>query len=521
MNPDQKIVYPTLQATQDVLGNIIQKPSPTATIRGSLSQPTQSVSNLNITTGNPALKTVFDSANQLLNTYMAQGRQLTPEIQQRIQAINDAEIQKQVAIAGARTAANNKDAPALDTGITTANTAEQTQQADIQSLLGELKTARESFIGSLAPTQGEQDLRTKLNTLRTERQLLPIELRQEGISAPGITGRQVEDERVRAIQEQNLLLEIGLKQDARKMTSLAYEKQIGFIRDDIELQNKIQQQLTDQENKVLEQARNLRKDSLSALGTITDTKGGWGGLAWEDLDPQSQADLINFIKPYPDLTISLVRDSLRITKQQQVFENSIATQKIKTSTLTGTGLSPEAEAVLNGTLRLEDLTPTTKGRIAGELSAAGYKSLPKLSSAQQEDLATMATVRGQIGQLEAFNKDGQLEGVGAFGLGSLKSLLAQIGLSSEEGMSVRALMGNIKGTLAKLRGGTSFTVNEEKLLDTYTPSINDNPAVIVNKMALLKDFIDSKEQNLRAFSVERVLPKETNQIEDLRTKYNY
>jgi len=265
-----------------------------------------------------------------------------------------------------------------------------------------------------------------------------------------------------------------------------------LIRDDIELQNKIQQQLTDQENKVLEQARNLRKDSLSALGTITDTKGGWGGLAWEDLDPQLQADLINFIKPYPDLTISLVRDSLRITKQQQVFENSIATQKIKTSTLTGTGLSPEAEAVLNGTLRLEDLTPTTKGRIAGELSAAGYKSLPKLSSAQQEDLATMATVRGQIGQLEAFNKDGQLEGVGAFGLGSLKSLLAQIGLSSEEGMSVRALMGNIKGTLAKLRGGTSFTVNEEKLLDTYTPSINDNPAVIVNKMALLKDFINSK-----------------------------
>src|SRR3990167_9149134 len=221
MNPDKKIFYPTLQATQDVLGNIIQKPSPTATIRGSLSQPTQSVSNLNITTGNPALKTVFDSANQLLNTYMAQGRQLTPEIQQRIQAINDAEIQKQVAIAGARTAANNKDAPALDTGITTANTAEQTQQADIQSLLGELKTARESFIGSLAPTQGEQDLRTKLNTLRTERQLLPIELRQEGISAPGITGRQVEDERVRAIQEQNLLLEIGLKQDARKITSLA------------------------------------------------------------------------------------------------------------------------------------------------------------------------------------------------------------------------------------------------------------------------------------------------------------
>ena len=295
----------------------------------------------NISTGNPALKTLFDSTNKMLQDYQAQGGAMTPEMQQRIQAINDAELQKQGAVAGARTAADNKQAPELHTNITAAKTAQDTQQTSIQGLLAELKTARESYISSLVPTQAEQDLGTKLNTLRTKRQLLPIELRQEGISAPGIAGRQVEDERVRAIQEQNLLLELGLKQDARKMTSLAYEKQVGFIGDDIDLTNKIQQQLQDQEDKVLEQARNLRQDSLAALADIVDEKKGWGGLAWTDLDPQSQADLTNLIKPYPDLTVSMISDALKVKKQQQVFDNAIKMKNAQKAGTTPTDIKAE------------------------------------------------------------------------------------------------------------------------------------------------------------------------------------
>ena len=169
-------------------------------------------------------------------------------------------------------------------------------------------------------------------------------------------------------------------------------------------------------------------------------------------------------------------------------------------------MSPEAKAILNGTLRLEDLTPTVKGKIAGELNAAGYKSLPKLSTSQQEDISTMGTVKNMIDEIVRFNADGKLEGIGAFKTGSLKSLLAQAGIGSEEGKSVRALIGNIKGTIAKLRGGTSFTPNEEKLLETYTPSINDNASVAINKLSLLKTYIDQKESNIRNTAIERILP---------------
>lgn len=279
---------------------------------------------LNISTGNPALKSLFDSTNAMVQNYISQGGTLTPEIQQRIQAINDAELQKQGSVAGARTAADNKDASALDTHITTANTAETTQQSELQSLLAEMKTARQSYIGSLAPTQAEQDLTTKLNTLRTERKLLPIELRQEGISAPGIAGRQSEDERVRAIQEQNLLLEIGLKQDARKMASGAYKDQIGFIQNDITLQQTIQDKLDKQEQQLLENARNLSKDSLSALSNIVNS---FKGLAWTDLDPQTQSDVSNLLKNYPDLTPQIVADAMKIGKQQQIFDNAIKAGK--------------------------------------------------------------------------------------------------------------------------------------------------------------------------------------------------
>ena len=274
---------------------------------------------LKISTSNPALKGLFDIANQTIADFTAKGGMLTPQSLANIQKINDAETQKLSAIASGRSAAENKDAGALDTAIKTADTTESDQNLGLTSLLGELKTARESYITSLAPTQAETDLQTKLNTLRTERQLLPIELRQEGISAPGIAGRQVEDERVRAIQEQNLLLELGLKQDARKMETTAKEKQVSFIIDDITLRTKIEEMLQKQEDKVVEQARNLRKDSLSALSDIVDS---FRGLAYEDLDAETQSDILDITKKF-QIPPNLLSGALKIAKQQQVFENAL------------------------------------------------------------------------------------------------------------------------------------------------------------------------------------------------------
>jgi hypothetical protein len=323
-----------------------------------------------ISTTNPALQGLFDNANKVLTDFQSRGGQITPEIQQRIQSINDFETQKTSAIASARSAAEAKDAAGLNAGVTGATTAEKSQQEIINSLLGDLKTARESTVTALAPNEQEKQLRSRLNTLRTERQLLPLELRQEGISAQGIGGRQIEDERVRAIQESNLLAEIGLEQDARKMKVASAEQQADYITQDIDLRMKIQDALKKQEEDVVNQARTLRKDSISALADIVDS---FSGLSFADMDVQTQADVLETAKQF-GISPSLISGALENAKRQQVFDNAIKTTKGTEKPATA------AQQTLSGyAVRIEQANPTLK-ELESKISKMSYLNY-KLQSA--------------------------------------------------------------------------------------------------------------------------------------------
>ena len=282
---------------------------------------------LNFTSANIALQSLIGQLNDLVKQRKLQGISLTPEEQAKLDEINNFQQQKTISISEARTAADNKDAKSLNENLTQANQAEISQQDTLKSLMADLKTSRQGMITALTPTEREQQLKTQLNTLRTDRQLLPIELRQQGISAEGIRTGQINDERVRAIQESNLLAEIGLEQDARKMSLESATQQANFIAQNIDLQMKIQDKLDAKEQKVVEEARNLRKDSLTALSSITDS---FKGLAWEDLDAQTQADLVDTAKQF-NIPVNLISNALKIAKQQQVFDNAIKRQNAKSA----------------------------------------------------------------------------------------------------------------------------------------------------------------------------------------------
>lgn len=89
------------------------------------------------------------------------------------------------------------------------------------------------------------------------------------------------------------------------------------------------------------------------------------------------------------------------------------------------------------------------------------------------------------------NKD-EIKGVGGFGTGSIQSFLAKnLGYGTAEEETNRNIIGQIKGAIAKMRGGTSFTPNEEALLDSYTPTINDSDLVVKTKLQNLNTFIDN------------------------------
>ena len=197
-------------------------------------------------------------------------------------------------------------------------------------------------------------------------------------------------------------------------------------------------------------------------------------------------------------------------------------------------LSAEAQAIIAGTLSLSDLTPTVKGRIAGELTAAGYRPA-KLGVSTQKDLATLDTASSLIDDVMAFNADGKLEGIGPIA-GSISAAAdAAFGTGSEEAKKVRALIGNIRGTISAARAGLALTATEIKQLDSYTPKLTDGSRTAMTKLALLKDFIATKKLKTFEFAAPQQVTKEqqaaiagggkteevSEDVANLRSKYNY
>jgi hypothetical protein len=116
----------------------------------------------------------------------------------------------------------------------------------------------------------------------------------------------------------------------------------------------------------------------------------------------------------------------------------------------------------------------------------------KLSPTQQEDMATMMTVQQLGREALTLGQTTQWAGVGPI---SGRVGATPLGSGGASGEALRNKLGNIQGTIAKLRGGTSFTPNEQKLLESYTPTITDTDAKIQTKLATLNEFIENKRQN--------------------------
>lgn len=131
----------------------------------------------------------------------------------------------------------------------------------------------------------------------------------------------------------------------------------------------------------------------------------------------------------------------------------------------------------------------------------GGQRTPRLTSGQQEDLSTMQTVedlaKGVLTRGEAM----QWAGIGGMGWGSAQQLGAKhLGTGTPQEQSLRNDIGNILATIAKLRGGTSFTANEQKLLETYTPTINDSPMMLKSKLQSLTEYIGTKRKNTMKYA---------------------
>lgn len=130
----------------------------------------------------------------------------------------------------------------------------------------------------------------------------------------------------------------------------------------------------------------------------------------------------------------------------------------------------------------------------------GGQRQTRLSTGQQEELATMKTVEDMTKEVNVLGDSIGWKGVGALFTGSLSQGAANLGWGSPNEEKLRNKIANIQGTIAKLRGGTSFTPNEQKLLDSYTPTINDGDMRIKAKLESLREFIATKRKNTMQFA---------------------
>ncbi len=120
-----------------------------------------------------------------------------------------------------------------------------------------------------------------------------------------------------------------------------------------------------------------------------------------------------------------------------------------------------------------------------------------LSAGQQDDMTMASDVLGLITEANRLGEKTNWSGVGALWTGTASQAAMDVGLSgTEDEESLRNTIGNINGTIAKLRGGTSFTEGEKALLAQYSPTINDGDVRIKAKLASLQKFLKDHEANV-------------------------
>lgn len=134
------------------------------------------------------------------------------------------------------------------------------------------------------------------------------------------------------------------------------------------------------------------------------------------------------------------------------------------------GLSAQAQAVINGTLKLEDLTPTVRGKIAGELLQAGYARTENLNATQRESIDSYDTLLREANSalvlVDRVNT-GPLAGrVGAIG--------SKLGVGSQDFINYNSMISNFSSILLRLRSGAAVTPQEYERIAGFIPTITDD-----------------------------------------------
>lgn len=451
--------------------------------------------NVNLTqpyTTNPAYSVMANQVDETLRTTGGMTETARSEALSKI-------ILELVGRANAQKAAG--DYQGMNETLKQYNEAKTQRETELANIYAKLPDARRKYEESLLKSQQEQQLEQQLADIQgqitqygidTQTGLYGLEGQGRGIPLGLVRGQQEKLYQQRQLgqqtlqgQEANLLTRLGFAQDARELQTKAAEYGITSIFEDAELTQKTIDAIDEQTSAFMDQVDKLSDNARETLSTIIDK---FAGMDMSDLPEQSQLALAQLAEN-AGIDLNTLILGMKANKDAIDFD-----QQYKLATLQD---------------KQTPTTPTsyTEWQLAGGQSGTGKTyaqfienkkaGTVNLSASQKDDIATMDTVSQMANDLLASGESIGWAGVGGLWTGSLSQfMLKNFGQGSEEEQNLRNTIGNIKGTIAKLRGGTSFTPNEQALLETYTPTIDDSSDMIKSKLDSLIKYISLKKQNV-------------------------
>jgi len=263
-----------------------------------------STQNAPITASSPnqTLQNIINQTNEVLAGVQKSGIQLTPENQALLSSINGLTPQIQSTAVKAQEAQTNGNVLDFNEYVKQLKELQTKQTQQLTDYYSKINPLREKYLASLNPSTQETDLQTQLTDLQKKESDYQLSLR-EGQQGEFGLGRPLELSTGRSekllqqsqntianfqSEEKNLLTRLGLAQDLRKSTSEGLKAGLGFAQSDLELQQKVQDKIIEQQKGVLELADKLNTQQRQQFADILSA---FKGSDPSKLSPQAQAQL--------------------------------------------------------------------------------------------------------------------------------------------------------------------------------------------------------------------------------------
>lgn len=348
--------------------------------KGTADQNTQLLQALRSVSSSPASSAMVNDINKAISG----GVGMTVAEKAGLTKIQQTQDELTEAAAKARAALETRDYKSMDYWTARADEKRKQYETDLSDYYKSTKDLRAQLATAMVPGAKEQELSKKLIDIRSQAERFKLQTEQdkfrefEGQTLGFAGGRANEIDRNAsfknqefALQEKNLLLSLGLEQAAREMSTKSIEQQLTYLADDFELQNNIQERLDAQEEALFTKANALQDDAKANLISIINE------LQGVDPDSMDQATLTQLedIAARSGIPFNLVVEALRTQNAKMTFDNALKmAQEQRLGSKDGSSSSSRTMQVLDGFIKISDLTPTEASKVTDELYQQGFDS---------------------------------------------------------------------------------------------------------------------------------------------------